>query len=77
MTTTNLLSGDSLILGLVFFYLSVFFLALFFKRFRESFFEWLSMKDAFGVKFWAKNWWFLVLTICVGVVAFLSIAGAS
>ena len=54
---------------LVSIYLFVFSVAMLRKKFRLTFFDWLSMNDAFGLRFWSKNWWFLIFTLLVWVFA--------
>ena len=54
---------------LVSIYLLAFVVGMLTKGFRESFFEWLSMNDTLGLRFWSKNWWFTIVTILVGVAA--------
>ena len=49
---------------LVSIYLFVFVVAMLRKKFRLTFFDWLSMNDAFGLRFWSKDWWFLIFLHC-------------
>lgn len=44
-------------------YFLVFLGGMMFKRFRDSFLEWFSLRDPIGMRFWFGNVWFLVFTI--------------
>lgn len=50
-------------------YLLAFVVGMLTKGFRESFFEWLSMNDPLGLRFWSKNLWFTIFIILVWVAA--------
>lgn len=65
----NSLAWPDAITILVSIYLIMFAVGMLMKEFRVSFFEWLSMNDALGLRFWSKNWWFLIFTLLVWLVA--------
>lgn len=44
-------------------YLAIFIMGLRSRDFRSTFAEWMSFKDPLGLKFWTKNWWFLMITL--------------
>lgn len=60
---------------LVSIYVSAFAVGMFTKKFRESFFNWLNLNDAFGLRFWTKNWRFSILTLLIGAISGVLIFG--
>jgi len=54
-------------------YAGIFFLSLFNKKFRDSFLDWMHLKDVFGIRFWSKNIWFLALSVSLFVAGGLAI----
>ena len=43
-------------------YIIVFLIGMISKTFRDTFTDWMTLRDALGLRFWARNLWFLIFT---------------